>query len=215
MSNRPAPARPPGRPKASPDEVAQRRQEIVTAAWELFAERGYRATGIGDIAKHLGAAHGTVYLYFKSKRDILEAVLDLVLERFIEASFGAGLQQPETAEQFWVAIDDAATRNLDLLSDNPGMIRLMLFEIPAIDPELTTRMLGLMATFRALLAVYLADAAARGFLRTDLDADSVARAIQGVFLAGALGLLAGDFDQEARRRYVQSVTAFLASGETA
>ncbi len=60
---------------------ARRRQAIIKAAYELFAERGYDATTIADIAEAAEVAPRTVAMYFPAKRDI-------VLSRFTEAMAG-------------------------------------------------------------------------------------------------------------------------------
>ena len=52
------------------------RDRIVDSARELFWMRGYEATSLADIAEHSGARTGSIYYFFKSKADILDAVLD-------------------------------------------------------------------------------------------------------------------------------------------
>lgn len=59
----------PGRPP-SPALTDQRRQEIITTALRLFAERGYRATTMGDIAQAMGCTKGLLYHYFRSKAEL-------------------------------------------------------------------------------------------------------------------------------------------------
>jgi AcrR family transcriptional regulator len=53
----------------------ERKSEILYAALKLFASKGYHATGVKDIAAEVGITHGTIYLYFKTKEDLLLAVL--------------------------------------------------------------------------------------------------------------------------------------------
>ncbi|MHB9860190.1 TetR/AcrR family transcriptional regulator [Streptomyces sp. YIM S03343] len=53
----------------------ERRAEIVAAARRLFASRGYDVFTMNDVVSDLGIAKGTVYHYFKSKEDLLEAVV--------------------------------------------------------------------------------------------------------------------------------------------
>lgn len=52
-----------------------RKRRILSAASKLFAERGYAATGMGDIARRARLAVGTLYNYFPSKPDIAMAVV--------------------------------------------------------------------------------------------------------------------------------------------
>ncbi len=49
--------------------------EIVTAALELFVERGFTATKLADVARRAGVTKGTVYLYFDSKEALLKAIV--------------------------------------------------------------------------------------------------------------------------------------------
>ena len=59
-------------------EAAERKNEILDAAEELFAARGYEETSTGDILDRVGIARGTLYYHFKSKEDILDALIDRV-----------------------------------------------------------------------------------------------------------------------------------------
>jgi AcrR family transcriptional regulator len=49
--------------------------ELMTAALSLFAERGFSATRMDDVAARAGVTKGTLYLYFTSKEALLEAVV--------------------------------------------------------------------------------------------------------------------------------------------
>jgi AcrR family transcriptional regulator len=52
-----------------------RRSEVLAAALDLFAEKGFAATRLDDVAARAGVAKGTLYLYFKSKEEIFMAVV--------------------------------------------------------------------------------------------------------------------------------------------
>lgn len=52
-----------------------RRRELVAAARDLFSARGVDSTSIEDITRAAGVAHGTFYLYFKTKDDAINAVM--------------------------------------------------------------------------------------------------------------------------------------------
>lgn len=54
----------------------ERKTEIMDAAWELFNAKGYEQTSVNDILQKVGIAKGTFYYYFKSKDEILDAVID-------------------------------------------------------------------------------------------------------------------------------------------
>jgi AcrR family transcriptional regulator len=52
-----------------------RPQELLSAALDLFVERGYLATRLDDVAKNAGVSKGTLYLYFTNKEDLFKAVV--------------------------------------------------------------------------------------------------------------------------------------------
>jgi len=52
-----------------------RPEELIAAAVELFGEQGFAATTLKDVAKRAGVSKGTVYLYFKSKEELLRAAV--------------------------------------------------------------------------------------------------------------------------------------------
>jgi AcrR family transcriptional regulator len=58
--------------------VEERRQEIIDTAQKSFKEKGFDKTQVADISNRMNAAQGLVYHYFKSKRDILYAVIDQI-----------------------------------------------------------------------------------------------------------------------------------------
>ena len=71
-----------------PEPRFQRRKEdrpaeIIEAALEAFAEKGYAATRVEEVAKRAGVSKGLLYLYFKTKKDLFEAVIRSFVEPLI------------------------------------------------------------------------------------------------------------------------------------
>jgi TetR/AcrR family fatty acid metabolism transcriptional regulator len=64
--------------RPSPD--VDKRQLILDAATHVFAERGFFAAQVADIARRAGIAAGTVYLYFRSKDDLLISLFDRTMQ---------------------------------------------------------------------------------------------------------------------------------------
>jgi AcrR family transcriptional regulator len=62
-----------------------RKSELIEAAETLFREEGYRQTSVSQIVKKVGVAQGTFYYYFKSKDDILDAVVDHYIDSYCQA----------------------------------------------------------------------------------------------------------------------------------
>ena len=57
--------------------------EIIDTAEALFNARGYHETQISDIVKAIGVAQGTFYYYFKSKEDVVEAIVRRKVDRIL------------------------------------------------------------------------------------------------------------------------------------
>lgn len=63
--------------------VPDKHGAIIRAAIKVFARKGYFNSKVSDIAREAGIADGTVYLYFKSKDEILHSIFDRAMEEFI------------------------------------------------------------------------------------------------------------------------------------
>lgn len=61
----------------------ERFQEIVSAAQELFLEKEYEKTTLQDVMDKVGIAKGTIYHYFKSKEELLEAVVGNMVDKYV------------------------------------------------------------------------------------------------------------------------------------
>jgi len=64
--------------------VADKREAILRAGVSVFAAKGFFNSKVADIAREAGIADGTVYLYFKSKDEILHSIFDRAMVEFIE-----------------------------------------------------------------------------------------------------------------------------------
>ena len=71
-----------------------RRMEIMVAAEKLFQKEGYDKTPVEAIIKKVGIAKGTFYHYFKTKQDILQALVDHIGEK-MKHHFNAIAELPE------------------------------------------------------------------------------------------------------------------------
>jgi AcrR family transcriptional regulator len=99
--------RTPGRPRASEREPGDTRRTLLDVATKLIADRGYRGATVGAVVARAGLSKGTFYWHFKSKEDLLLAVLEERIDRplldLIERLKSASAQQdmaPEASRVF-------------------------------------------------------------------------------------------------------------------
>jgi AcrR family transcriptional regulator len=182
------------------------RREIIDAAFDCFAEQGYHATGIADIATRLGIGHGTFYRYFENKRDIVEHVISDLIERILGALTDENAPDAvHTLSEYRVQSARISDRLRQIFSEDPRVPRMLFVDAPGIDKAMADRILGFYELATSLTAAYLRHGVEQGYLHADLDIDNTARAINGMIVGSVIaGILNPDLDQpqlaEAMRR---------------
>ena len=77
-------------PKKKLEVVVERKEKrdvksrIVTAAWQLFYEKGYNGTTVDDIIALSGTSKGSFYYYFSSKDELLNTLADILDDHYAE-----------------------------------------------------------------------------------------------------------------------------------
>ena len=201
-----------GRPP-EPGLAERRRRQLVESACAVFTERGYETASISAVAKHAGVGQGTVYRYFKSKRMLLDHVLDHGVERMLNAVHGGATRaRAESLEEFVAQIRAIAERLFALTQDEPELLKLVLIEASAIDEELEPQLLGLDDTLSAMTVSCLNHGVRAGWRREDLDTEMVAHGMNAMIMPGFLLALRGDATPERRARYVDVLVSFIVHG---
>jgi AcrR family transcriptional regulator len=154
--------------------ATERRQRILEAATELFAERGYAGASMGEIAARAGVVASVIYDHFDSKRDLHVQLLEHHGEELFERSITAAT--PAGPEEM---MRESVGLFFRLVEEDPFAWRF-LFRDPPADPEIA-------ATWRRIHARATAGIAALTELATP-GIDSVAgieRATAAVMIAKA------------------------------
>ncbi len=105
----------------------ERPQEITEAAFQAFAEKGYAATRVEEVAQRAGVSKGLLYLYFKTKEELFKAVIKSIVIRRVDALVAA-LEKTELSSE-----DFLRGPLLEFMKSVPGspvavVIRLMISE---------------------------------------------------------------------------------------
>ena len=159
----------------------KRRSELIDASLRLFAEQGFRATTIADIAAATGTAHGLVYHYFGSKDELLEAVLEryTFLPR-LRALLDVSPDRPAAD-----VLTEIASGLSDVLRDRPEVLRLVVAEAPT-NPIVGQALARVTGEGLALLTDYLRARMVAGELRIH-DPSVPARALFWAIITKHLG----------------------------
>jgi AcrR family transcriptional regulator len=73
-------------PQTRRQRLEQRENAIVSAAHDIFSEHGFDGARMADIARSAKVAEGTIYLYFKNKHALLQAVVERFYEGLTDAA---------------------------------------------------------------------------------------------------------------------------------
>lgn len=111
--------------------TAVSRDTLLEAACELFAERGYRATSMKDIAHALGVRAPSLYNHVSAKQDILYAIMDRAMDRAITALGAALADVTDVADQLRAATESLV---LDFLR-NPAEVTICNNEVRSLESD--------------------------------------------------------------------------------
>jgi AcrR family transcriptional regulator len=159
----------------------RRRRQILDAATEVFAERGYHKASISDVIDRAGIARGTFYLYFSSKHSVFAAILDEALtelrSRVAPVEVGSEARPPR--EQLL----DQVVAVIGYLLDNRALTQLVLS--PGLSPadDVVERLEAFNAHVLDLLEASLGHGIAMGLVRecnTELVAAAILGALRGL-----------------------------------
>jgi AcrR family transcriptional regulator len=129
-------------PKIADEARTARRDQIITAAARCFAQAGYHATTMADIAEAAGVSKGTPYLYFPSKEALFIALYeewDCGLATRVEAAVG-GLAEPARRSPRTVLAAVAAAIAAHV-TGNPQTCRVLMeaTTLAAYEPAIAAR----------------------------------------------------------------------------
>lgn len=94
-----------------PNVSEERKAQIINAAEDVFTQKGFNEARMDDIADETGLSKGTLYLYFKSKDDLIIAILDRMFQREMKQMEGLDQAGLSAADAVW-KMTEAVTNNI-------------------------------------------------------------------------------------------------------
>jgi TetR/AcrR family fatty acid metabolism transcriptional regulator len=152
-----------------------KRERILSAAERIFARHGFFAAKVSDVAKEAGVADGTIYLYFKSKDDLLIALFE---RRMVEltAALQAAIAGKSPREQLRAFI----RMYLQKVHDEPAAAEVLTIELRQSSKFMKEYENPTFADFLRMLGGIIAAAQASGHVTSAIPAHVAARMIFGV-----------------------------------
>ncbi|MGE5235507.1 MAG: TetR/AcrR family transcriptional regulator [Acidobacteriota bacterium] len=153
----------------------RRRTEIVRAAVQVFAERGYFAARMRDVAERAGVADGTLYLYFKGKEDLLVSILEEYADGFLIRARRDLERLEDPREKLRVAVE----RHLVSFENDRALAFVFQIELRHTRRFLRQIAKGKVADYLSLLQEIITEGVGAGIFRDDVPPDVAARAVFG------------------------------------
>ncbi len=120
------------------EKMSEKKVRILEAAIEMFSEKGYASTSTSEIARKAGVAEGTIFRHYKTKKDLLMAIVSPVLARVVTPFLARDFVQKvfEDDHQSYENFLRVLIRNrFDFVKKHLPMIRIFLQEL-AFHPEI-------------------------------------------------------------------------------
>jgi AcrR family transcriptional regulator len=161
-------------PKVTEAHIAARRGQIVDAAWECFARKGYHQSTMQDICQESGLSPGAIYRYFESKESILKAINDrsqemsrAVVEE-AHSQTGGGLDALEAIGQTMLGVFN------DPMFETTSRVNIETWPEIVRSDELRAGMREEVTFWRSVVSGLLGEAKEQGQLREEVDPQSMA-----------------------------------------
>lgn len=165
---------------------AARPQEIMDAALALFAEKGYAATKMEDIAKRAGVTRGTPYLYFQSKDDLFrEIVRTSVLPAVTLVQQVVSEAQDQPISQILSDIQEYWHRQV-LDTPRAAVLKLMMCESGNFPEVALYYREQVIEPFQALLQALIQQGIATGEFRASVDAEYAVYTLMAPMLSAVI-----------------------------
>lgn len=146
-------------------DIAQRtRKEVLSAALQVFAEVGYEAATLREIANRVGIAHGLIRHHFGSKEEVWCAIVDQAVDRYAEALTPYTATSPDSKADYLASIKSAIRGAISVSSQHPEVIRLLIYE-GIKGGERLEYMLNKFASLGEMMATPFKSVQALGYLR--------------------------------------------------
>jgi AcrR family transcriptional regulator len=189
-----------------------RREQIAEAALQLVASQGLRRLSVAAVARRVGLVPSGIYRHFRSKDEILRAVLDRIEQRLLENIRIASEEHTNPLE----CLRDVLMRHIRFIREGRALPRIIFSDdFHGGQPELKEKVLGIFGKYSGQVADLVRRGQQLGLIRAEVDPASVAMMVFGVVVPAAIlwHLTEGGFDvtRHATRAWELLRTAIVTS----
>jgi TetR/AcrR family transcriptional regulator, fatty acid metabolism regulator protein len=158
-----------------PPERADKRAAILRAAIDVFAARGFFNAQVADVARAAGVAAGTVYLYFKSKDDLLVSIFERTMREAIADGKACVAPLADPVEQ----LRAVARVHLDRLGRDRNLAIVFQVELRQSTKFMERFSATLLRDYLGVIRAIVVAGQSSGVFRSDLNPTLAAKLIFG------------------------------------
>ncbi len=152
-----------------------KRRRIIDAAVDVFADKGFFGARVSEIAERAGVADGTIYLYFKSKDEILISLFEEKMAEILERFVNMLSEVHDTEEKMRRYIIE----HLTLVAEQPRLMQVLTVELRQSARFMKDYAPHAFAKYLALVGSILEEGQKKGVFRKNLDPSIFRRALFG------------------------------------
>lgn len=171
--------------KKRQDRKAEKRHAILHGAVRVFADKGFFNATVAEIARAAGVADGTIYLYFKSKDELLLSVFDEKMQLLCDAAREATRDCATAAEALRLVVE----LHLRAVEENPSVAAVLIVELRQSSAFVRDADKPRLTEYLNLIGDIVKRGQATGEFRTELHPGAAKRALFGALDEISLGWL--------------------------
>ena len=157
-------------------DLSKRQSEIIHAAIKLIGEGGIQALTIKNLSAEIGVVESALYRHFKSKTDVISALLDYL--ESIMASHFEGIKDMETSP--FEKIEKLIQSQLQLFNETPSYAIVILSDgLYKNNKVLYDKLFNIMKSSRSTFVGIIEEGQKAGLIRDDVPSDHIAFIIMG------------------------------------
>lgn len=172
------------------------RQELIDVAIEIIQNQGIDALRIEDVCERVGVSKGSLYWHFSDREGLIREALLEQLYRLGDEQLGvlsAAVDTAATRDEYLMRLAGAFVDPFDKEQVEARWQRLEMIATTRRDPKLAAIMEEIQQRHHRYLTDLMEKAAAKGFLRNDVDPAAIAALVTAIGLgSNILGLLGED-----------------------
>lgn len=187
-------------PRVLPEEYKKLiKAQIIQAAIKIFAQKGYHASTMDEIATKAGMSKTTIYSYFKSKAEILQSISTKTnISELFQQAFKAR-DYPEALEELYKL----------MISLQGSYVTFELLALSSHNENIGKINRNAYNEKLELLTNFLKEQQNKGKIRTDLSAKILAQIIAALYTDASTQLVIGINERKIHENWIKAISAVM------